>query len=56
VSRIAQLAGIALTAGVASYTVGFVAGLSIAAALSLAAAIAIAAMLPRPAQQHGKMS
>jgi predicted MFS family arabinose efflux permease len=49
VSRIAQLAGIALAAGVASYAAGFVASLIAAAVLSAIAAVAIAAMLPRPA-------
>jgi EmrB/QacA subfamily drug resistance transporter len=46
VSRIAQLAGIALTAGLASYAIGYVASLIVAAVFSAAAAIAIAAMLP----------
>jgi len=52
VSRIAQLAGIALAAGVASYAAGFVASLIAAAVLSLAAALAAAAMLPRPAKRR----
>jgi EmrB/QacA subfamily drug resistance transporter len=55
VSRIAQLAGIALAAGVASYSSGYVASLIGAAVLSGAAAIVIAAMLPRPAA-HRKVS
>ena len=54
VSRIAQLAGIALSTGVASYAAGFIASLIVAAVLSLAAALAIATMLPRPAKRHGK--
>jgi EmrB/QacA subfamily drug resistance transporter len=56
VSRVAQLAGIALTAGVTSYAAGFVASLTVAAVLSLAAALVTAAMLPRPAKQHGNAS
>ncbi len=52
VSRIAQLAGIALAAGVASYAAGFVVSLIVAAVLSLAAALAAAAMLPRPAKRR----
>jgi EmrB/QacA subfamily drug resistance transporter len=55
VSRIAQLAGIALAAGVASYAAGYVASLIVAAALSIAAAIVVASMLPRPAG-HRKAS
>ncbi len=47
VSRIAQLAGIALAAGVASYAAGFVVSLIVAAVLSAVAAIAIAGLLPR---------
>jgi EmrB/QacA subfamily drug resistance transporter len=46
VSRIAQLVGIALAAGLASYAVGYVVCLIIAAALSAAAAFSIATMLP----------
>lgn len=56
VSRIAQLAGIALAAGVASYPFGYVACLIVAAILSVAAAVVVAAMLPRPARRHGKAS
>jgi len=47
VSRIAMLAGIALAAGVASYSFGYVACLIVAAVVSAAAAVVIAAMLPR---------
>jgi EmrB/QacA subfamily drug resistance transporter len=54
VSRIAQLAGIALAAGVASYAAGYVASLIVAAVLSAAAAIAIAFMLPGPARKRGR--
>jgi EmrB/QacA subfamily drug resistance transporter len=54
VSRIAQLAGIALSAGMASYAAGFVASLIVATVLSLAAALATAALLPRSAKQHGR--
>ncbi len=46
VSRIAQLVGIALTAGAASYSAGYIVSLIIAAILSAAAAIPIALMLP----------
>lgn len=49
VSRIAQLVGIALAAGVASYATGYVASLIVAAVLSAAAAFAIAMMLPSSA-------
>ena len=47
VSRVAQLAGVALAAGVASWVFGYQAGLAIAAAASLASSLAIAATLPR---------
>lgn len=50
VSRVAQLVGIALSAGVASFAHGYEAGLIIAAALVAAGALAIAVMLP-PAKQ-----
>jgi EmrB/QacA subfamily drug resistance transporter len=56
VSRIAQLAGIALTAGVASYAAGYVVSLIVAAVLSAAAAIAIAVMLPPPPGKRGRAS
>ena len=46
VSRVAQLAGIALSAGVASYASGYAAGLIIAAILMTAGALGIALMLP----------
>jgi EmrB/QacA subfamily drug resistance transporter len=46
VSRVAQLAGIALSAGVASYASGYHMGLVAAAALSVAGAVTIAVMLP----------
>jgi MFS family permease len=49
VSRIAQLVGIALAAGVALYATGYVASLIVAAVLSAAAAFAIAMMLPSSA-------
>jgi EmrB/QacA subfamily drug resistance transporter len=52
VSRIAQLAGIALAAGVASYAAGYVTSLIVAAILSAAAAFAIASMLPHPGRKH----
>jgi EmrB/QacA subfamily drug resistance transporter len=46
VSRVAQLAGIALAAGVASYSFGYQAGLMMAAALSLAGAAYVAVKVP----------
>jgi len=46
VSRIAQLAGIALSAGVASYALGYQVGLAVAGVLSLVGAGINAAMLP----------
>jgi hypothetical protein len=46
VSRIAQLAGVALSAGVASYASGFQIGLIAAAVLNAAGAVTIAVMLP----------
>jgi EmrB/QacA subfamily drug resistance transporter len=46
VSRVAQLAGIALSAGVASFSAGYQIGLIIAAILAAAGAVTIAAMLP----------
>jgi EmrB/QacA subfamily drug resistance transporter len=52
VSRVAQLAGIALSAGVASYASGYGAGLIIAAILSAAGALSITIMLPPPARKH----
>lgn len=55
-SRVAQLVGIALAAGVASYASGYVASLMAAAVLSGAGAVAIAVILPRPATMHGKVS
>jgi EmrB/QacA subfamily drug resistance transporter len=52
VSRVAQLVGIALAAGLAPYAAGYFTCLVIAAALSTAAAFAIAAMLPGGARGH----
>jgi EmrB/QacA subfamily drug resistance transporter len=52
VSRIAQLVGIALAAGLASYAAGYVTCLIIAAVLSAAAAAAIAALLPAAAKRR----
>jgi len=51
VSRVAQLAGIALSAGVASYASGYVVGLIAAAAFTAAGALSVAVMLPRPARK-----
>ena len=50
-SRIAQLAGVALAAGVGSFAVGYEIGLFIAAAASAGGALAIAATLPPAASQ-----
>ncbi len=49
VSRVAQLAGVALAAGVASWASGYEAGLAAAAVASVAGSLAIAATLPRDA-------
>ena len=53
VSRVAQLAGIALSAGVASYSLGFQVGLAVAGALALAGAAVNAAMLPASVPKRG---
>ena len=53
VSRVAQLAGIALAAGVASYAAGFVVSLIVAAVFSAAGAFVVAAMLPPAVRNHG---
>jgi EmrB/QacA subfamily drug resistance transporter len=45
-SRVAQLGGVALAAGVASLASGYRAGLAVAAAASVAGALAVAAMVP----------
>ena len=52
VSRVAQLAGIALSAGVASYASGYQAGLITAAILALGGAVTIAAMVPPEGHKH----
>jgi len=49
VSRVAQLVGIALAAGAASYSSGYAASFMFAALVSLAAAVTIAVMVPRRA-------
>jgi EmrB/QacA subfamily drug resistance transporter len=49
VSRVAQLVGVALAAGVASFDLGYQAGLIAAAVLSLAGALTVAATVPPPA-------
>lgn len=54
VSRVAQLAGIALSAGVASYASGYHLGLIAAAVLSAAGAVTIAVMLPAPKHQRSR--
>ena len=48
-SRIAQLAGVALAAGVASFASGYDVGLTVAAALSIGGALAAAATVPATA-------
>jgi hypothetical protein len=45
-SRVAQLGGVALAAGVASFASGYRLGLLIAAAVSIAGALVVAAMVP----------
>jgi EmrB/QacA subfamily drug resistance transporter len=52
VSRVAQLAGVALSAGVASYSSGYRAGLVVSAVLAAAGAAVIAAFLPPTAPGH----
>ncbi len=47
-SRVAQLAGVALAAGLASFAFGYELGLAAAAAASLAGALAVAATVPPP--------
>jgi EmrB/QacA subfamily drug resistance transporter len=46
VSRVAQLAGVALSAGVSTYPSGYVVGLFVAAVLAAGGAAAVAVMLP----------
>jgi EmrB/QacA subfamily drug resistance transporter len=48
ISRVAQLSGIALSAGIASYAAGYQTGLIVAAILAAAAAAAASAILPPP--------
>ena len=52
VTRVAQLTGVALSAGVASYAAGYQIGLTAAAGLVAAGAATIAAMLPPAAPRH----
>jgi EmrB/QacA subfamily drug resistance transporter len=52
ISRVAQLAGVALSAGVASYSSGYRAGLVVSAVLAAAGAAVIAAFLPPTAPGH----
>jgi predicted MFS family arabinose efflux permease len=54
-SRVAQLAGVALAAGLASYTSGFAASMIGAAALAAAGAGVMAATVPRRAGKRGRM-
>lgn len=55
VSRVAQLAGVALSAGVAEYAAGFQAGLITAAVLAAAGAATLATMLPAASAQSVKL-
>ena len=48
VSRVAQLAGVAMAAGIATWVSGYEVGLMVAAAASIAGAFAVAATLPPP--------
>jgi predicted MFS family arabinose efflux permease len=52
VSRVAQLAGVALSAGVASYSSGYRAGLVAAAAFAAAGAAINAALMPPAGPKH----
>jgi len=52
VSRVAQLAGIALSAGIASYPAGYTAGLLVATAFFAAGALSIAVLLPRAGRKR----
>jgi predicted MFS family arabinose efflux permease len=52
VSRVAQLAGVALSAGVASYSSGYRAGLAVAAVFAAAGAGIVAAFMPPAAPEH----
>jgi EmrB/QacA subfamily drug resistance transporter len=52
-SRVAQLVGIALAAGAASYPAGYVGSLAVAALVSAGAAIAVAVTVPPPAVKRG---
>ena len=56
VSRIAQLAGIAFAAGLASFAAGYIASLIVAAILAAAAGVLIVVMLPRPTRKHLQVS
>ena len=53
VSRVAQLAGVALSAGVASHASGYETGLIAAAIFAAAGAVSIAVMLPRSRRRVG---
>ncbi|MBO0766979.1 MAG: MFS transporter [Hyphomicrobiaceae bacterium] len=52
VSRVAQLAGVAMAAGIATWMWGYELGLMAAAATSLAGALAVTATLPPPPPSH----
>ena len=53
-SRVAQLVGVALAAGVTSYAAGFRAGMAVAAVLAAVGAAIMAATLPRPTQEKAR--
>jgi EmrB/QacA subfamily drug resistance transporter len=53
-SRVAQLGGVALAAGVASLASGYWLGLAIAAVASVAGAVVVAGTVPPVAARHGK--
>jgi predicted MFS family arabinose efflux permease len=53
VSRVAQLAGVALSAGMTSFGSGYPLGLTAAAVLAAAAALSIAIMLPPAGRKRG---
>lgn len=55
ISRVAQLAGVALSAGVASYSSGYRAGLIAAAVLAAVGAAIIAALMPPVAQKRRRL-
>ncbi len=53
-SRIAQLAGVALAAGLASYASGYRVGMTAAAVLAAAGAVVMAATVPPGVRKSGR--